>query len=171
LQHLDEVLVITSLEAHLSAQQMADLKTSEELKGAEVAADAERKKAAAEMAERLPSLKDPSAPDAGDGTAADGKTDPAVPPVRVIPKPLPAKHPDRFSPGGAAVAPVTGAGAGTAHASDGSAAASTDAPVTKPVTKPPPKPQTGPGVPPANSKPNAPKAGSPKFAHPAGRVE
>ena len=62
LQHLDEVLVITSLEAHLSPQQQADLATSEELKGAEVAAEAERKKAAAEMAERLPGLKDPNAP-------------------------------------------------------------------------------------------------------------
>src|SRR5271155_3045652 len=41
LQHLDEVLVITSLDAHLSTQQQADLATSEELKGAEVAAEAE----------------------------------------------------------------------------------------------------------------------------------
>jgi rod shape-determining protein MreC len=62
LQHLDEVLVMTSLDAHLSPQQQADLATSEELKGAEAAADAERKKAAAEMEERLPGLKDPNAP-------------------------------------------------------------------------------------------------------------
>jgi rod shape-determining protein MreC len=40
LEHLDEVLVITSLDAHLSKQQQADLTTSEELKGAEAAADA-----------------------------------------------------------------------------------------------------------------------------------
>jgi rod shape-determining protein MreC len=95
LQHLDEVLVITSLDAHLSPQQQADLTTSEELKGAEVAADAERKKAAAEMAERLPSLKDPNAPVPAAGTA-DGK--PVTPMVPVAPKPLPAKHVDRFSP-------------------------------------------------------------------------
>jgi rod shape-determining protein MreC len=100
LQHLDEVLVITSLDAHLSPQQMADLKTSEELKGAEVAADAERKKAAAEMAERLPSLTDPNAP-------VDPNAKPAT--VPATPKPAPALHPDRFSPGGA----VSAGGAGT----------------------------------------------------------
>jgi rod shape-determining protein MreC len=63
LQHLDEVLVITAMDTHLSPEQQKDVATSEELKGAEVAAaEAERKKAAAEMAERLPSLKDPNAP-------------------------------------------------------------------------------------------------------------
>ena len=98
LQHLDEVLVITSLEPNLSPQQQADLATSEELKGAEAAADAQRKKAAAEMAERLPGLKDPNAPVT---PGADGKTDAATPPVPAVPKPLPALHPDRFSPGSA----------------------------------------------------------------------
>jgi rod shape-determining protein MreC len=109
LQHLDEVLVITSLDAHLSPQEQADLKTSEALKSAEVAAEAARRKAAAEMSERLPSLRDPNSPDAqqnpanGAATgapagAAAGDKDPLIPPPA---KPLPPRHPDRFSPGAA----------------------------------------------------------------------
>lgn len=108
LQHLDEVLVITSMDSHMSPQQQADLATSEDQKGAEaaeVAAEAERKKAAQEMEERLPGLHDPNAPDGAQQGATqlgpDGK------PVAAgnasllpTPKPLPAKHPDRFSPGG-----------------------------------------------------------------------
>jgi rod shape-determining protein MreC len=102
LQHLDEVLVITSLEAHFSKQQQADLETSEELKGAEAAAEAERKKAALELEERLPGLNDPNAPQTQKNSAgADGKADPDAPPNPTAPKPLAAKHPDRFSPGGA----------------------------------------------------------------------
>jgi rod shape-determining protein MreC len=104
LQNLDEVLVITSLEPHLSAQQQADLSTSEELKGAEVAAEAERKRAAAEMAERLPRLVDPNAPakpatDAQPLLGPDGKPVMLPPPPVVAPKATPALHPDRFSPG------------------------------------------------------------------------
>jgi rod shape-determining protein MreC len=123
LQHVDEVLVITSLDSHMSAQQQTDLATSEEQKGeeaAEIAAEAERKKAALEMEERLPGLKDPNAPDAaqsGSGgttqTGPDGKPI-AAPNASLLPtpKPLPAKHPDRFSPGGASDAtPDSGAGA------------------------------------------------------------
>ena len=148
LQHLDEVLVITSLEAHLSAQQQADLATSEELKGAEAAADAERKKAALEMEERLPGLKDPNAPAAAPVLGPDGK--PVVAPP-VVPKPLPALHPDRFSPGGTA-----GSGNDSQEApAESSAPAKTAGPAnpgvpkaqTKPQTKsqikPQPKPQDG----------------------------
>lgn len=108
LQHLDEVLVIASMDSHLSPQQQADLATSEDQKGAEaaeIAVEAERKKAALELEERLPGLKDPNAPDAGQPgapqTGPDGQpvaAPNASPPP--TPKPLPAKHPDRFSPGG-----------------------------------------------------------------------
>ena len=103
LDHLDEVLVITQLGETLSPQQQADVDTSEALKGGEVAAaaaaaEAERKRAAAEMEERLPSLQDPNAPKPADGTQKPG--DAPVPPP--TPKPLPAKHADRFSPDGAA---------------------------------------------------------------------
>ena len=102
LQRLDEVLVITSMQAHLSAQQQADIKDSEELMGAEAAAEAERKKAAAEMEERLPGLKDPNAPSAPDAAKTPGAVNPdgtPVVPVPATPKPLPARHVDRFSPG------------------------------------------------------------------------
>lgn len=108
LQHVDEVLVITSLDSKLSPQQQADLATSEDQKGAEaaeIAAEAERKKAALEMEERLPGLKDPNAPNSEQSGAPqigpDGKPV-AAPNASLLPtpKPLPAKHPDRFSPGG-----------------------------------------------------------------------
>jgi len=134
LQHLDEVLVITSLDAHLSAKQQADLATSEDLKGAEAAADAERKKAAAEMEERLPGLRDPNAPAAAGAPAQlgpDGKPVAATPPVPATPKPLPALHPDRFSPGGSGNSANVDSGAG-GDASDA-------APAAQPKSKPAPK--------------------------------
>ncbi|WP_263356878.1 rod shape-determining protein MreC [Acidicapsa ligni] len=149
LQHLDEVLVITALDAHLSPQQMADLKTSEELKGAEAAADAERKKAALEMSERLPSLTDPNAPVDPNAAkqGANGQPDSGVPVPPPTPKPLPAAHADRFSPGSTgAGAPATGSG----DAADG------DETLTKPVTS---KPVT---TKPATSKPVTPKPVTPK---------
>jgi len=158
LQHLDEVLVITSLQAHLSAQEQADLTTSEELKGAEVAAEAARKKAAAEMAERLPGLTDPNDPNApkaaagADAKKADGSQPASGPPLPpVAPKPLQPKHADRFSPG--------------ASDSTGSAEDSSDAPATedggaKAVTPKPGKPKS------ANPKPTNPKPTNPKPTNP-----
>ena len=145
LQHLDEVLVITSLDAHLSAQQQADLATSEELKGAEAAADAERKKAALEMEERLPGLKDPNAPAAPVVLGPDGK--PVVAPP-VAPKPIPALHPDRFSPGAAGDSIGNGADSGTGNdspdvAAEGSGTAKPAAPKMPPKSAP--------------AKPNTPK--------------
>lgn len=121
LQHLDEVLVITSMDSHLSPQQQADLATSEDQKGAEaaeIAAEAERKKAALELEERLPGLKDPNAPDAGQPGATqsgpDGKPVAASnASLLPTPKPLPPKHPDRFSPGGASEGTVD-SGSGSA---------------------------------------------------------
>jgi len=153
LQHLDEVLVITSLDPHLSPQQQADLTTSEELKGAEAAADAERKKAAAEMAERLPGLKDPNAP-AAPAATADGKTASPTPLVPVAPKPIPAKHPDRFSPGAAGDSSSGGADSGAA--ADSPDANDAGGGTAKPEV---PKPQTGK---PGNTGPGNPKATSPK---------
>lgn len=155
LQHLDEVLVITSLDAHLSAQQQADLATSEELKGAEAAADAERKKAALEMEERLPGLKDPNAPATAPVLGPDGK--PVVAPP-VTPKPIPALHPDRFSPGGV-VEPSTGNGTdgGSANDAPGSSA---DVPSKPAAPKAAPaKPGTGPAKP--NTAPAKPNSASP----------
>jgi rod shape-determining protein MreC len=156
LQHLDEVLVITSLDAHLSAQQKVDLATSEDLKGAEAAADAERKKAAAEMAERLPGLKDPNAP--APTVGPDGKPLPATPGVPATAKPIPAKHPDRFSPGGQDDTPANGTGSSSqdnaapdARPNDGTA---------KPAQSKP-----------ANPKPVKPKPAAPKSPNAPGRVQ
>jgi rod shape-determining protein MreC len=148
LQHLDEVLVITSLDAHLSAQQQADLATSEELKGAEVAAEAERKKAALEMEERLPGLKDPNAPATPAALGPDGKP---IVPVPVAPKPIPALHPDRFSPGGTAEPnPTNDAPDSSADAPPKPAAPKAQQPKAAPA-----KPGTGPAKP--NTATPAPK--------------
>jgi rod shape-determining protein MreC len=137
------VLVITSLDAHLSAQQQADLATSEELKGAEAAAEAERKKAALEMEERLPGLKDPNAPVTPAAVGPDGKP---IVPVPVTPKPIPALHPDRFSPGGVAEpSPGSGMDGGSANNAPGSSAevpSKPAAPKTQPKSQPA-KPNTG----------------------------
>jgi len=62
LDRLDEVLVITSTDAHFSPQEQQDMAASEALKGPEAAAILEKKKAAAIMAERLPGLTDPTLP-------------------------------------------------------------------------------------------------------------
>jgi rod shape-determining protein MreC len=140
LQHLDEVLVITSLEAHLSSQQQADLKTSEEIKGAEAAADLERKKAAAEMAERLPALHDSTAPATTPALGPDGKPLPTVP---TTPKPIPALHPDRFSPGGAADS-VTSPSSETPSESPADEPAADNPPSPKPQPKKQPATPTTP---------------------------
>ena len=141
LQRLDEVLVITSLAPKLSDQAQADLATSEALKGAEAAEDAERKKATEELAERLPGLKDPNAPAApAQKMGPDGKPLPAEPVVPQVPKPLPTKHLDRFSPGAPAYAP-----ADSGQTDDGGAAAGSEvkpkANAPRQTTPQPPKPK------------------------------
>lgn len=116
LDQLDEVLVITSTAPRFPAQDLKDMATSEQLKGAQAAAiQAQMQaqmKAAEIMAERLPGLNDPNAPP---GTAlpvppapVNGQA-PAVapPPIKL----LPTIHPDRFSPsvadGGSDATPET----------------------------------------------------------------
>jgi rod shape-determining protein MreC len=162
LQHLDEVLIVTALDAHLSSQQKADLATSEELKGAEAAADAERKKAAAEMAERLPGLKDPNAPEgAKPQLGPDGKPLPPTPTVPVTPKPLPAKHPDRFSPGGEPETPASGADSG----SKDNAAPEDEPAKPKPLSPKPVNPK------PSTPKPANPNQPAPNGGHAPGRAQ
>jgi rod shape-determining protein MreC len=104
LDQLDEVLVISSTQPRFSSQQLEDMKTSLDVKGADAAALANQKKASEIMAERLPGLTDPNAP-----APAAPKTVPlapgaAAPPptAAVVPKILPPAHPDRFTPGNAA---------------------------------------------------------------------
>jgi rod shape-determining protein MreC len=117
LDRLDEVLVITSTEPQFSAEQQQDLAESQTLKGAEAAAIEEQKKASDSMAGRLPELIDPKLPP--DQQPLKDSTPPMF-----VPKPVPPKHPDRFTPGSA-----TGTATGAAPDSgDGSkpAAAQTD---------------------------------------------
>jgi rod shape-determining protein MreC len=108
LDRLDEVLVITSTEPRFSAEQQQDMATSEMLKGAEAEAIKQQQKASQIMAERLPGLTDPNAPAANPAapgqTAQPGET-PAAPAAAPVPKLLPARHPDRFTPG---ITPSTG---------------------------------------------------------------
>ena len=111
LQHLDEVLVVTSMEPHLSKQQLADLHTSEEQKGAEVAADLERKKAALEMEQRLPGVY----PENPDGTEQKEEPKPMVKDANG--NMVPAVPPDAEAAAGEAFRPVYagwGGGAGVA---------------------------------------------------------
>lgn len=108
LDSLDEVLVITSSQPRFSDTQMKDLAISQELKSAEAAALEDQQKASQIMAERLPGLTDPNAPQPANGAApgangaaaANGAT--ASGGVTVVPKILPPQHPDRFTPGGGA---------------------------------------------------------------------
>jgi rod shape-determining protein MreC len=105
LNQLDEVLVITSTEPRFSTEQQQDLATSETLKGAEADAIKQQQKASQIMAERLPGLTDPNAPPPAAATtpgqtAQSGQT-PAAPVVPPTPKLLPARRPDRFTPGAA----------------------------------------------------------------------
>ena len=78
LNRLDEVLVITSTEPHLSPEQQQDLATSEALKGTEVEAIKQQQKASQIMAERLPGLTDPNAPPTPAAATVPGQT-PAAP--------------------------------------------------------------------------------------------
>ena len=98
LDRLDEVLVITSTQPRFSPEQQQDLATSEALKGAEAEAIKEQQKASQIMAERLPGLIDPNAPQT-QPKPADGSAPPATPPQTVVPKLLPPAHSDRFTPG------------------------------------------------------------------------
>jgi rod shape-determining protein MreC len=96
LERLDEVLVVTSMQARFNSEQQQDLTQSEQEKGAEVQAVKEQIKASAIMAERLPGLTDPNLP-------ADQQPQPSPLGGNPGPPPRPgqALHPDRFSPGGA----------------------------------------------------------------------
>jgi rod shape-determining protein MreC len=97
LDRLDEVLVITSIAPHVSAEQQQDQATSEVLKGAEAAAIKEQRKASQIMAEHLPGLNDPNAP--ATGAVPPGQDHAAPPAAPSIPKLLQPLRPDRFTPG------------------------------------------------------------------------
>jgi rod shape-determining protein MreC len=125
LDRLDEVLVITSTQPRFSPDQQKDLAESEVLKGAEVEALEQQRKASTIMAERLPGLTDPNAPPKPTASANDPNA--PKPSLLVVPpaKPLKPQHPDRFTPGAA-----TGAIPAAAPPADGK-------PKTQPAKQPP----------------------------------
>lgn len=92
LDRLDEVLVITDMQPHLSPQDQQDLATSETVKGEEAQAIKDQLKASEIMAEHLPGLIDPGLP-------------PDQQPLLDTSNPTPVAHPpqsirpDRFTPG------------------------------------------------------------------------
>ncbi|HWE87038.1 MAG TPA: rod shape-determining protein MreC [Terracidiphilus sp.] len=100
LDRLDEVLVITSIEPRFSDQQLKDMALSQQLKGPDASELDEQQKASQIMAERLPGITDPNAPQTL-AKPADGSAPPATPPQAVVPKLLPPARPDRFVPGNA----------------------------------------------------------------------
>ena len=138
LDRLDEVLVITSTEPRFSDQQQQDLAESETIKGAEVEAIKEQKRAAAIMAERLPGLIDPSLPPDQQPLTDNSNPNPVAHPPQAL-------HPDRFTPGAA--------GAGAAPSPAASGAVPEDAPDGAPASEPAPRTQSTqpPGQKPASS--------------------
>jgi rod shape-determining protein MreC len=93
LARLEEVLVITGMQNSLPPAAAADAAQADDTADAAASAAA-AKRAADMMAERLPSMHDD---DAAGGAAPT--TDASGAPVVVIPRPKPAAHPDRYSPG------------------------------------------------------------------------
>jgi rod shape-determining protein MreC len=94
LDRLDEVLVIADTAPRFPAEDQQDLATSEAMKGQEAAAIKEQKKAAEILAERLPTLVDPSLPP--DQQPLHDSSNP-----NSVAHPPQALHPDRFTPGAA----------------------------------------------------------------------
>jgi rod shape-determining protein MreC len=104
LNQLEEVLVITGTQSALPVEAQHDLAVGAATAEAQTAAakqladqqaaEAAAKSAAQIVADRLPSLHDPDHPEP---VATPGAT-PAAP-GRVVPKPLPTIHPDRYTPG------------------------------------------------------------------------
>jgi rod shape-determining protein MreC len=92
LQHLDEVLVVTETSDEFPAAAQRDMAKSEAAGGEA----AEIQRASDVLAEKLPGLVDPNAPVAADGSKANAGPDGIE--LRPL-KPLPAAHPDRYSPG------------------------------------------------------------------------
>ena len=160
LDRLDEVLVITSVEPHFSPEEQQDLATSEALKGAEVETIKEQQKASQIMAEKLPGLTEPNAPAATPAAATPGQAAkpgqnqaaPATPPGPQAPKLLPARRPDRFTPGAAPSATPTASPA-EAKPKTRPQTPATAAPGKQPAAKPASKSESRPSQPERNPEP------------------
>lgn len=142
LDRLDEVLVITSTEPRFPQEQQKDMATSEALKGAEVEAAEQQKKASAGMSEKLPGLIDPNLPPDQQLLNDDSNPNPVAHPPRAL-------HPDRFTPGAAVTPPSTGGPV------PGAAAEGAQAPNAA-IKKKPAAPQNGSGTAPAKGPATAP---------------
>jgi rod shape-determining protein MreC len=150
LNQLEEVLVITATQPNLPTAAQHDLAVGAATAEAQTAAakqladqqaaEAAAKSAAQIVADRLPSLHDPDNPDANSATpAAPGAT-----PGGVVPKPPPALHPDRYSPGSTPSAADLKPGA-------------TERNNPAPVPNPPPSKTPEPATQPAPTKPRNPQ--------------
>lgn len=148
LSRLEEVLVVTSTASALPPATLDALTkgavetqqaraTAVKLGAAQAAAaEAAREEAARSaadiVADRLPSIHDPNAPDAGSPAVGDaGKlSGEAKAATAVVPKPLPTVHADRYSPG--AAPPASGLAPGAPHGSSdtGTAPGTGTAPAT-----------------------------------------
>lgn len=85
LDRVEEVLIITGTQSELPALTQQDLSAAEAQHAADVSA------------ERLPGIHNDQP--AGTPGSPVGSGTPATPPVVVLPKPLPAVHPDKYSTG------------------------------------------------------------------------
>ena len=141
LSRLEEVLVVTSTIGALppatldtlakdAVQTQQARATAVKLATAQAAAAEAARSAADIVADRLPSIRDPNAPNAGTGdtTAAGKLPGDAKAAGAVVPKPLPTLHPDRYSPGAAPSA--SGLTPGAPHRSS-------DTGTAPPATEPP----------------------------------
>jgi len=158
LSQLEEVLVITGTKPTLPAAAQKDLAAgvataearaaveaaakAKAAADAEAAAEAAAQSAADVLADRLPSLHDPNAPPAPAGN-------PQALPSTVVPRPLPAIRPDRYSPGdtppaSSLVPGARGSGAVYAAPPPESPAGGTTAPRAAKKPRETPQPQTQP---------------------------
>lgn len=141
LNRLEEVLVITGTRATLSKAAQKDLSTAAGTAQAKAAADAEAaaeasaRSAAQIVADKLPNLHDPNA--SASPTAAGAQ--PVGPPSTTVPRPLPALHPDRYTPGDTPPASTLTPGARSAPLSSPEAAPE-NPPATHKQSPPQPKP-------------------------------
>ncbi len=168
LDQLEEVLVITGTQTALPAVTQKDLAIADQTAKAQAAAKAAAKAAEEEAAEEaaarsaaqivadhLPSLHDPNHPDAATPNAP-GSPDAAANPGGTVPRPLPALHPDRYSPGSTPSATdlTPGAPAPAAPALPSTPATSTLPSTPKPAT-------TTPATTPKPAPPKVPRPQSP----------
>ena len=157
LSQLEEVLVITATQPDLPLSAKQDLAVGAATAEAQQAAAAlaAQQKAAADaktaaeiVADRLPSLHDPNNPDPNAPKDPNAPIDPNA--AAKPPRPSPALHPDRYSPGSTPSA--TQLTPGSPHAAPTTAPITPQRtnPTTDPINPTPTKPQPKPTTPPNN---------------------